>query len=538
MAEWDRQQLGELLSAYVDGELGSEESQQVERLLQKDPEAQRLLEELRRTVSAVSSLPRHPAPDAIAEDVQLHIERSALLDDTEQPQITAGARRGPALAFLAMAAALTLVVVGWQVMTVEKRSLFDDVNGPLTLAPAESPEVSLGEEEKAKHGGRGVKGPDAAPVSSADKILKVATLQQKLEAGEGLACAKKHRFANEPVQLQVTLPDQSRHEELAARLVAYLKERGVPDLADETEGVSDRDVIGSFVHIGDPVGNSFDSNQRQVLVRVTREDLYGMLGEVERVTGRSDNVRLESPLGSCEGNSRVRFLISGLERAPAIALAQPQAYFYDAAEEGDRELVGMASGSPREPSPGAPEVLEGVLDALGYDGVVTEAAGAGKDEASSAKSDDRLASAHVGKKGEIDLLAEGDDQVALQGVADQKRSRREGKRPAARRAMKRTRSSALDKRPSIVERARKKLEDADRNRPAETEEPAAALAEAPVHGPTTPPVDVVLTFAPPHSATYVTLVLRIDIGQPKRSEAAVHAKKSPPPKEVPGKSVE
>src|SRR3990170_1217954 len=81
MARLNPDQLGELLSAYIDRELDAAQTAQVERLLREDEAARRMLSELRRTVNAVASLPRHPAPASIASDVQTVLERSALLGD-------------------------------------------------------------------------------------------------------------------------------------------------------------------------------------------------------------------------------------------------------------------------------------------------------------------------------------------------------------------------------------------------------------------------------------------------------------------------
>ncbi|MGB2987736.1 MAG: hypothetical protein WBE26_17860, partial [Phycisphaerae bacterium] len=111
MAGIDRGQLGELLSAYIDGELDAEHVKSVERILREDAGARHLLEELRGTVNIVSSLPRHSAPGSIAEDVQFQVERSELLGDPDsQPATATGGRSGlPAL--LSMAAVLGLVFV-------------------------------------------------------------------------------------------------------------------------------------------------------------------------------------------------------------------------------------------------------------------------------------------------------------------------------------------------------------------------------------------------------------------------------------------
>jgi hypothetical protein len=104
-------ELGEVLTAYLDGELTPDEMEQVEALLRKDESARRLLSELRVTVQAVSSLPRRQAPSSIVEEVQLRLERNELLDD-----LPAGPMQRPRLrmrwsGILSMAAMLGVVVI-------------------------------------------------------------------------------------------------------------------------------------------------------------------------------------------------------------------------------------------------------------------------------------------------------------------------------------------------------------------------------------------------------------------------------------------
>jgi hypothetical protein len=193
---------------------------------------------------------------------------------------------------------------------------------------------------------------------------------------------------------------------------------------------------------------------------------------------------------------------------------------------------------PRIQPSGTPTCLTEASSAGEGKGEPLFARGIEEEKKSAAKPADRLASARGGKQDATSFLAERDEEVAHESATDRKSSRRGGKGPAARWATKGTRPSALDKRSSIVERARKKLEDADRNRSAVTREPPAAIARVPVKGPAARPVEEVPTFAPPRAATYVTLVLRIGVGQPGDPDSTKQAKKAKPPKENAGKSVE
>ncbi|MCH7885381.1 MAG: hypothetical protein IIC01_09035, partial [Planctomycetes bacterium] len=112
MSNLSREQLGEWLSAYLDGELDEQQTRLVERTLREDETARRLLEELRQTVAAVSSLPRHAAPSSIHEQIQLHLERGELLGDLPSSTPRSMARGAPRLRRLSLAAMLALTIGG------------------------------------------------------------------------------------------------------------------------------------------------------------------------------------------------------------------------------------------------------------------------------------------------------------------------------------------------------------------------------------------------------------------------------------------
>lgn len=65
----------ERLSAYLDGELSSDEQARVEQLLADEPAARQLLDELRAVSSTLQGLPRTRAPGDLAADVLREIER-------------------------------------------------------------------------------------------------------------------------------------------------------------------------------------------------------------------------------------------------------------------------------------------------------------------------------------------------------------------------------------------------------------------------------------------------------------------------------
>lgn len=79
MVQLSDEQLGELLTAYLDGEVDAREKAFVEHLLREDRRASTLFAELRGISAAAAGLPRHDAPAQLADDIQQWIEKDALL---------------------------------------------------------------------------------------------------------------------------------------------------------------------------------------------------------------------------------------------------------------------------------------------------------------------------------------------------------------------------------------------------------------------------------------------------------------------------
>jgi len=357
-ADMDQEKLGELLSAYVDGELDAQDVELVERVVRDDEDARRLLDELRRTASLVSSLPRHAAPNSIADDVRLQLERSELLGDVQPPRAASGGRRSPLVALLSMAAAVGFIVIGgvWIVQDRDMRGtgLRDDI---VAVGPAEEKEV-LGELEEAGAKSTAVSKDAAAPstrkagkkgrtrdreVSSRAKLraatsrskpalphsarresaiagresaqrrsagpggtgastnpMANAPVEQKLAAGVDPGDLRGHRFSDETVRLRVTVSDVAQRDALATTIAEYLAKQRMADLSTGAQGANRAarvDEVGSFYYRGTP-GVNFDSaDEQQILVRAPARELDGLLTEVADATDEKEDVSLVSGPG-------------------------------------------------------------------------------------------------------------------------------------------------------------------------------------------------------------------------------------------------
>ncbi len=293
MAGANREQLGEWLSAYLDGELDAQQSHEIEQFLREDADAQQLLQELRLTVDAVSSLPRHAAPDSIVADIQSHVERSELIGDFDHPGPGAGTGRSPLRALLSSAAVLVAVVGGWWYMTLDQAPTGD------VVAP------SMGREELAQRTDGEVGGRGGARVASRTRsatkliperdmesaaparhsfgdaaLLASASFDQKLRAGLGSASVRSHRFKNETVRLRVTVEDAQQRDAVTKRVADYLSGAKIKDLA-----VAAKPGAEYFFH-GVPKKNFVETEQRQFLVRTSRKRVDGLLGSLGPGTSR------------------------------------------------------------------------------------------------------------------------------------------------------------------------------------------------------------------------------------------------------------
>jgi len=360
MSNIDQEQLGEWLSAYLDGELNPEQRELVERRLREDESARRLLDELRRTVNLVSSLPRHCAPGSIAEDVQLHVERSELLGEPEEPSVRSGGRRRPVLTVLSMAAALGLFAVGLRIIVTNRAT--EPQIGESTVAMRDTAAESALTSDQ-----------PAPPADRSEKeemsLVATADFSRKIRAGLGTESVSTHAFANETVRLRVVARDEADREAITDKIVAYLAERRAADLAVAMTDKSDRTALaGSFYYRGDPGINYVEPSEQQVLVRASRRELEGMMDELERYLPATDGVVLVAGPLSIHGLRRARTALYGLEEpAPAVTMGRGPYSLGDKAEAVDGERGEKDLTSPDTTPPRIDELFDGLLKTIGLD---------------------------------------------------------------------------------------------------------------------------------------------------------------------------
>lgn len=346
-----RDEIGEMLSAYLDGELTPTESVEVERLLDQDDEVRALMVELRQAADSVRELQHGVAPPEILSEIQQRVERQELLGPPDQPVALSRHQKRPLRSILATAAALIITVGGglWAMQLLSNRSESQHATGPRSgrsqapdaqrqfeqipardalfkdrstvgrrivsddsqpsataviqdrsaPAPVETQTVL---EERMDRNNRGVSSVDKKELDSdaldrltglgyvsggdareekgvsrslrderkfsksqlpvapppAPEALKAspkqkeqveatankrqpldptATLEQKLEQGIAVAAVLDHRFANEPIQLEIELADARRARPFAQRLQAVV----------ESRAHRQPDVTGAFV---------------------------------------------------------------------------------------------------------------------------------------------------------------------------------------------------------------------------------------------------------------------------------------------------
>ncbi|KPK77212.1 MAG: hypothetical protein AMJ79_03985 [Phycisphaerae bacterium SM23_30] len=102
------ERLVQFLNEYLDGQLPPEMVEKVERRLAEDARARRLLAEIKQVSAIIGELPRVPAPEDLAEQIQLQLERDVLLGDRQPPFETAPRTHLRRRRWLAAAAMLML----------------------------------------------------------------------------------------------------------------------------------------------------------------------------------------------------------------------------------------------------------------------------------------------------------------------------------------------------------------------------------------------------------------------------------------------
>jgi hypothetical protein len=293
MMNLDREQLGELLSAYLDDEVSAEERSSLEALLQRDTDAQRLLETMRLAAKSMSLLPRHGAPQSIADNIQFHVERSELLGSDGTTPTAQRGRRMIIPAMVSMAAVLGLSVGGLWIMMGEDLPFWGQAT-----QPAATPEKLASVDS----------------IDTEERFASSASMDQKMQAGMLMASARRHAFDNEPVRLNVTARNAQEGDALQREVVAFLRTQEAVDISDTAK--ADQTIPHrSFYLAGRPGVNFEGTDERQVLVRVPRGDLVQMVDRLTASTRGERRITLAAGPVSVQGAARVRSTLSGLDEA-------------------------------------------------------------------------------------------------------------------------------------------------------------------------------------------------------------------------------
>jgi len=333
MARIDREQLGELLSGYIDGELNPREREIIERVLREDESARQLLADLQRTAQAVSSLPRHAAPASILGDTHATLERSALLSDFPEPRAHQTRGRSSWAARLAMAAMLGLVLVtGWWFTTEQTRR---GSKGKTELTQRVFRDADDAKDEDELHVGmekpslglasRAKEVPATSAVFEGDRSAgaAVATIEQQLAAGVDPSSFRSQTFAAEPVRLQVTVRDRAEREAVSLRIAAALSSQHLADLASAPGARDDTtNSVQNFYYRG-KAGVNFDAaNEDQILVRASPQQIDHLLTGLSEPNQPEEDVALVAGPITVQGVQKSRSVVQLLGEQQQAGVSQ------------------------------------------------------------------------------------------------------------------------------------------------------------------------------------------------------------------------
>ncbi len=486
------EQLSELLSSYLDGEVTERERAVVERALRDDPSARRLLEELRAVAHAVAGLPRHAAPATLESDLAAQLERSALIGGDDEPFSHRTARGSNRASRFAVAAMFGVVVLaGWWFLVHDggkssggpgQSIVMTDSN--TTRSPAEAITPATGDAIFRRSRAR-----------ESDDRAQPLPVESRIAAGVAPKELLTQSFGVETVRLQVAATNTVERDAMASRLADRLTRRNTENLArrdDRSAGQKER--IQSFYLVGKPGVNFADARQQQVLVRVPRSEAAAVVDELAAVAGAEDRIELRAGPIAVKGAETARVLLRGEERKDAAAASDDQVDQVDA-------IAASKPNSDKEPA--GFNLLTGLMKVVG---LAEKSKGPMESKAEPEEADADRTAVAAGRDATADESATEDlrsipapDSASAKSgtrsrsLVDSRRAEAEKSSPAARSA----RAKRLDDTPpATIVTAMMKEEVGAGNNVAETDEyvtiviefviPARAPALSPKNQPTPP----------------------------------------------------
>ncbi|MBL7219150.1 MAG: zf-HC2 domain-containing protein [Phycisphaerae bacterium] len=297
----DRDNIRELLSAYIDGEVTGEESRSVEQAVAKDPELALELHELTAARRLVMGLARQRAPRGFVRKVMARAERKHLLGDHQ----AGGAFRAARWITLAVAA-VVLLAAGIGIIAV---NMLGTSQGPSPIANLDDTDGSLdgpggiGFDDGSLHGKDGVDGKKiGAKAGVGDAATEGGRLVIADEAFDyAVANAKNtsiytHDVSNTLAVLHETF---TRNDVLPLELEVPTVDSKAADKGDQTKQDVSRGGLNFYYN------KKQDTEQVQIVVLASNtviEQLNGDLDKLARVQKVSqapapDSYKARSDLG-------------------------------------------------------------------------------------------------------------------------------------------------------------------------------------------------------------------------------------------------
>ncbi len=361
----DRDETSELLSAYLDGELSEKDRAVVERLLAEDASARQLCAELQQTSQAMSALPQRAAPASIMEAFQRGAEREMLLDgpvDSERREPRRILRFGRLLSLAAVIGFLAVTSVWFlqdlivpapgeknsaiQPMRSERVASAPRANDSSNRAasglrsvkrkralptPQKDAGVSTKGErlasaakrtpDRARFAGKAESKSDLDSMASSesklqepiirDRLLALASADQKLDAGLAFDSLLGHSFDNEPIRLQLVAKKSTGHTVISRQIESRFRVQKIADLA-EAKPIRRRDAAQGFFYEGKKGVNFSADHEKQILVRIPARKLGQFIDAIPLDEFDAGDVKLKHGPMVFRGTSAVTYALRRL----------------------------------------------------------------------------------------------------------------------------------------------------------------------------------------------------------------------------------